>query len=298
MNRPQKKIALLGSAPSSVQLAPWNDLSWEIWGCSPGAWPHAKRANRWFEIHKWEPEKPWFSVDYVNFMRGIHGPVYMIRPIPEIPNSVAYPKDEMVARFGPYFFASTLSWMFASAIVEGATEIALWGVDMSATEEWIYQRSGCHYFIQLAKSMGIKVWTPTESDLLRPPPLYGFSEDTPEFGKMLARKQELEGRLQNAIHREATAHDERMFLQGALDDVAYYMKTWIADRQAIDMVYWQPEAPMPMIAPAPAQAEVHCEPHYTAEVPFVVDKPVKKTRKPRKVNGTGRKRSEGVVVGH
>lgn len=251
------KVALIGSAPSSVQLAPWNDPTWQIWGCSPGAWPHAKRVNRWVEIHKWEPEKPWFSAEYIKFMASISGPVFMIRPVPEVPNSIAYPKEEMVARFGPWFFGSTLSWMFAQAIAEGATEIGLWGVDMSATEEWIYQRSGCHYFIHLAKTMGIKVTTPVESDLLRPAPLYGFSEEDPMFGKMQARQAELSARLQDAIRREAQAHDERLFLQGAIDDMTYMQKTWIADRQAIDMVYsvpaWVNEAaiPVPDADPAP-----------------------------------------------
>jgi hypothetical protein len=32
-----KKIALIGSAPSSVGAAPYADRSWTIWGCSPGA---------------------------------------------------------------------------------------------------------------------------------------------------------------------------------------------------------------------------------------------------------------------
>ena len=31
------KIALVGTAPSSRMLAPYNDPSWKIWGCSPGA---------------------------------------------------------------------------------------------------------------------------------------------------------------------------------------------------------------------------------------------------------------------
>jgi hypothetical protein len=288
---PQKKIALIGSAPSSVDLAPWGDASWEIWGCSPGAWPHAKRVNRWFELHKWEPSKPWFSSEYINFMSRVQGPVLMIDAVADVPNSVAYPKDEMLKRFGPYFFASSLSWMFAMAIAEGATEISLWGVDMSATEEWVYQRSGCHYFIHLAKSMGIKVWTPVESDLMRPPPLYGFSENTPEFGKLLARKQEIQGRMQDAIRREAGAHDERMFLQGALDDIDYHMKTWIADPLAIEMVYQQPArctnpfaitteaAPWP--DEPPKQVEVKSEPEVNkAKVSVPTKAKRKHTKKP------------------
>lgn len=166
--------------------------------------------------------------------------VYMINKVPELPNSLAYPKEEMVARFGPWFFTSTLSWMFALAISQGPEEIALYGVDMSATSEWVYQRSGCHFFIDLAKKLGIKVTTPFESDLLRPPPLYGYCEEDPYNIKMMARKEELQARLNDAIRREAAAHDERLFIQGAIDDIEYTLKTWISDRQAIDMAYAQP----------------------------------------------------------
>jgi hypothetical protein len=38
-----RKIAVMGSAPSSVALAPFGDPSWEIWGCSPGLYYQAKR---------------------------------------------------------------------------------------------------------------------------------------------------------------------------------------------------------------------------------------------------------------
>ncbi len=42
-----RKIALLGSAISSVGLAPFYDKSWEIWGCSP-ANKNLPRVDRWF----------------------------------------------------------------------------------------------------------------------------------------------------------------------------------------------------------------------------------------------------------
>lgn len=233
------KIALVGSAPTSVDMAPWADKSWTIWTCSPGAWPHIKRTDAHFEIHRWE-KAAWFSPEYIAWMATLPK-VYMQANVPEIPNSVPYPKEDMLNRFGPYVWTSSLSWMFALAITQGATEIALFGVDMSATEEYIGQRSDCHHFIHLAKSMGIKVWMPHESDLNRPFPLYGFHESDPMYVKLRARMAELQNRHNDAIRREAQAHDERIFLQGAIDDVTYMMKTWIQDAQAIQMAYAQPD---------------------------------------------------------
>lgn len=134
------KIALLGSAPSSVQLAPyhdktwtearqgipvspfqlepWVDDKWEIWGVSPGAFVHAQRANRWFEVHRWEPGQPWFQPAYIQFLRDFKGPVYTGGVIPEIRNHVVYPIERVERRFSPYFLHSSLSLMLAMAILE------------------------------------------------------------------------------------------------------------------------------------------------------------------------------------
>lgn len=244
-----KKVCLLGSAPSSVRLAPFADPEWEIYGCSPGAYPAVSqtRPNAWYELHRWEPpwgytgEKPWFTKDYIAWMAGLKCPVYMIEPVPEIKTSVAYPKDAMVEKFGPFFFTSTLSYMFAMAITAGATHIHLAGVDMSAESEWQFQRSGCHYFIQRARELGIVVTTPPESDLLRPPPLYGFCEVDPMHIKLLARKAELMSRL-NTLNAELQAKTTEFHqLQGAVGNNEYQLNTWIGDPLALKLAYSNPD---------------------------------------------------------
>jgi hypothetical protein len=235
-----KKIALIGSAPSSVALAPYNDPSWQIWACSPGARPYAKRVDAWFEMHLWEPEQPWFSPEYIDFMAKLPVPVYMLHPIKEIPGSVAYPKDEIMQRYGVgavWFYTSSLSWMFALAIASGAEEIGLWGVDMSAAEEvYTHQRAGCHYWIGRAMEMGIKVIVPQQSDLMRPAPLYGFCELDGMHQKLLARKAELEHRVAMATNTLENARNEVLALRGALEDVNYNRHTWVADRMAMDLI--------------------------------------------------------------
>lgn len=132
------KIALMGSAPSSVRLGPFKDSryeqwlqgkiesvakahghvpgDWDIWGCSPGCWAVIPRATRWFEVHRWEPGQPWFSHEYCAFLMSFNGPVYTGSPIPEIKNHVVYPIHRMVDKFSPYFFTSSLALMLALAI--------------------------------------------------------------------------------------------------------------------------------------------------------------------------------------
>jgi hypothetical protein len=233
-----KKIACIGSAPSSVRLAPYRDPTWQIWGCSPGAYPIVERADAWFELHRWEPpvvgcaelQVPWFSPEYCQWLGLFKGPVYMIEHIADVQNSVAYPMRRMLDKYGPFFFNSSLSYMMALALEDPELEeIGLWGVDMSATEEYGYQRAGCHFFVTEALRRGIKVHVPPESDLLQPKPLYGLNEATPMMVKLTARRRELTNRLGSAQGRADQAQREILFLQGALDDLNYMIETWVSN---------------------------------------------------------------------
>src|SRR6185369_4436947 len=92
-----KRIALLGSAPSSIRLAPFKDPSWTIWACSPGVYPTLamertfQPGDAYFELHRWEPptigdptrQVPWFSPEYVQFLREFKGDVVMTEVVPD-----------------------------------------------------------------------------------------------------------------------------------------------------------------------------------------------------------------------
>lgn len=284
-----KKIALIGSAPSSVALAPHEDPSWVIWACSPGSVAHLRRVDAFFEIHKWEPHEPWFDINYRTFLANLQCPVFMIEPIAEVPKAVAYPKNEMLEKFGPFFFTSSLAWMFALAIEDGADEIGLWGVDMSAQEEWEFQRSGCHYFIQKARERGIKVTIPDQSDLLRPPTLYGFREADPMHIKLVTREKELRDHIAKAERDMAEARDRYWFFKGAYDANAYHMKTWVGDAKAIEMARTNPVLQsLPAVKPSindPVVAETL--PNSVGTVDYGDGSPQEKVTwtKPRKSNG-------------
>lgn len=257
MTKPKAKIAIIGSAPSSVALAPYKDPSWSIWACSPGARPHVVRCNAWFEMHLWEPDKSWFSPEYVKFMAGLSIPVFTLKPIAEIPGSVAYPKDDILRAFGPeamYFYTSSVAWMLALAIMHEPEEIGLWGVDMSAGEEiYSHQRAGCQYFIGQARKRGIKVTVPPQSDLDRPTPLYGYCELDPMHTKLLARREELQNRVNHATNNFKAAEHEMLYLRGALEDVNYTMSTWISDPLVIQLLESQSTSvPAPDGVPTPA----------------------------------------------
>lgn len=271
------KIALVGSAPSSVHLAPYMDASystwlqgkpapqfppsdaidddWEIWGVSPGVFGVALRLTRWFEVHRWEPGKSWFSPEYCQFLREFRGQVYTGGVVPEIPNHVVYPIERVEAEFSAYFLHSSLSLMLAVAILEieddrrkmiaaagGAQPnagmqawlsarddmIGLWGVDMAANEEYGDQRSGCHFFILEALRRGIKVYVPPESCLLRPKPVYGLSEWDHSYIKATARMREFNARKEAHTKAFADAQNALHAVNGMMENMKYFIDTWMS----------------------------------------------------------------------
>ena len=231
MEKQELKVALIGSAPSSIRLAPFHDPSWQVWGCSPGAYgviPKG-RSNVWWELHCYEPGQPWFSPEYVQFLAD-HPKVMVAEKVPGIPNGEVLDVKYLVKKYSPYFFTSSIAWMMAMAIELGATKIGLWGIDMAATEEYEAQRSGLHYFGLIAKQKGIEVGVPAYSDLFRPRFLYGVDEITHSHLKLRIRREELISRMANEEIKFEQSKQGVQFLKGALDDLNYMAATW-ADKE-------------------------------------------------------------------
>lgn len=224
----QRKIALLGAAPSSRKLAPFNDITWEIWACSPPNYD-APRVEAWFELHNLDRKiGHTANAPYIQALIR-HPRVYVAVPDSRLPKAIVYPYKEMIDKYGKYFFTSSLAWMMAMAIEQRPEKIGIWGVDMSAAEEYGYQRAGMHYFMMKAKEAGIKIMLPAQSDLLQPVPPYGFKEQWPMWWKQKARREELEGRLKNARDQIQNFRREEYIFAGALDDMNYMDNTWIWD---------------------------------------------------------------------
>jgi hypothetical protein len=221
------KIALIGTAPSSRMMAPFNDPTWTIWACSPGNQGSTlPRVDAWFEIHGtnllW-PQNEHYGRPYLEWLKQQKFPIYM-QDSSLVPNAITYPKQKMMDEFGPYFFTSSFAWMMALGIHMGAKEIALYGIDMASKDEYILQRSGGHYFIVEGAKRGCKVWAPFESDIMQPPGLYGYSDVGPLLRKVLAREQELKDRIGPMKQQIETLTKNVTYLEGALEDIDY-MKT-------------------------------------------------------------------------
>lgn len=223
----QKNIAILGSAPSSRGLAPFDDPSWEIWSCSPsnagGALP---RVDAVFELHsqEWLLRQPEYE-SYRDWLAQ-QPTLYMLAAHPRWPNAIPFPAREMFARYKVSFFSSTITYMLALAIDRKPDTIGLWGIDMSATDEYGRQRIGCHYFIEKAEQAGVKVIAPLESDILHEIPPYGYREVDPMWWKIDTRIKELAAQRAQITAHMIELKKQDVLLQGALDDAQYISNTY------------------------------------------------------------------------
>jgi hypothetical protein len=242
-----KRVAIVGFAESRKK-APYDDESFEIWALNDMDVP---RADRWFEIHDRNFLETYLSrtdgTPHIERLKTFDIPVYMQKHHDDIPKSVEYPLEEYLTKYRDYF-TNTVSYMICLAIDEGFDEIHIYGVDMAQNTEYCEQRPSVEYWIGYAEGKGIKVYIPPESDLLKQAYRYGYEDDTTMKGKLAARQEELQGRINtNECNREYVVSQlisklmdsefkdvaieakrklnelsfEKIFLQGCLDENKY-----------------------------------------------------------------------------
>ena len=183
----KKRVAIVGGAESR-RLAPFDDLSWEIWSLN-NIYPDIPRRDRWFEIHhiyfdglnfyrrgqKDFRGKP--VNNYLEDLSKLNCPIYMQKPWPIIPLSRAFPLQEILSKFRRYF-TSTIAYMIAMTINERYEEVSIFGVDMGFDDEYANQRPCLEYLFGIAEGQGIKVNLLDDCPILKAQRnrLYGFED--------------------------------------------------------------------------------------------------------------------------
>jgi hypothetical protein len=123
-----------------------------------------------------------------NLLKWLKNPgcrVVTSRPHKDYPSLEAFPLEKVLNEFKAPYFTSTPAYALAYAILEGFTEIYLFGLDYSypGYAEVEKGRSCVEYWIGRAVERGIKVNIPPESSLMDrklEAPLYGY--DTLDLG--------------------------------------------------------------------------------------------------------------------
>ena len=159
------KVAVVGLHPELHKLAPWDDPEWEKWGLpwDKGYWP---KYSRLFEMHDISLARTRWT-DYVGFLSEVGVPLYMQEAYPEVHGAKRYPVEAVSESIHGDYFNSSIAYIVALAIHEGADEIGIYGVDMAAIDEFDYQRPNLEYLIGVARGKGIKVHIPEESSICK-----------------------------------------------------------------------------------------------------------------------------------
>lgn len=173
------RVAIVGGAPSA--LDPFADTTCETWVHGNQLSRHkGKRISRIFEIHDDLSEHP---PGYAAWLVDHHIPMIVGRKFPLSGENISpFPYEQANALMGEHL-TSTPAYMMALAILEGATYVAIYNVEMSVDDhEYFYQRPSMYAWIAYAKAKGIEVYIPPSSGLFKDTYVEGAQGGKPNLG--------------------------------------------------------------------------------------------------------------------
>ena len=168
----KSKLAIVGCAPRTRDDVDYTDPDLDIWVFNESAMKEwCKRADGVFQIHDetiWKnPLNRGDKEHGAWLMSGNTPPIYMLKKYPEVPNSVAYPKDKIVKKYlknftvdseraRKDFFTSTIAYAFALGIYMGYKEIHTYGVELADEAEYRQQQPAAMFWTGIGIGKGIK----------------------------------------------------------------------------------------------------------------------------------------------
>lgn len=187
----KKKVCIIGTA-STMLKTPWDDKSFDFWACSPvitHPGMEKKKFNLLFELHG---ENYYLNEKILERLNKVTCPILMKKKVDKIKTSEKLDFEKMIEFFnGRKYYTSTISFMIAYAIMQGYSEIHLYGVHMSASEEYGHQRQACEYWLGVAEGRGIKIYVPEESEILHISYVYGYETENDVVAQARIRRSGL-----------------------------------------------------------------------------------------------------------
>ena len=237
-----RTVILCGFANSSRHLAPYDKRTVEIWGLNEaynvGFMKNSKgefRVDRWFQLHMledWSRRGNNADLRHPEWLRSDHNfPIYMEEAYPDVPNAVKYPLDDLDKKFfsniylihpitgeelpylevyGHGYYTSSFAYMIALAIYEGFERIEIFGFNMGAQSEYMYQKACCEFWIGEAITRGIDIVIAGNSPILTGE-LYGY-----EFSQIL-QLPHLLSRDKELTNSQKVPQSKMEFARGARD---------------------------------------------------------------------------------
>ena len=168
-------VAIIGRCETSRRSAPSDDPDWQSWQLAWDMEPHGN-TTRFFEIHTpnvWDNGtiSGLYSEHggYAGWLKAISkdGWGEVVLQEEYFSGATKYPLDEVMKLPGMEtgYLESSIAYMLAMAFLEGVEKVGIWGVDMTAGDEYDYQRPNMAYLMGLFRGLGMRIVVPRCSDL-------------------------------------------------------------------------------------------------------------------------------------
>lgn len=181
-------------------------------------WTYGKPVHGVFQMHVsaiWRNKNNITDRGHYAWLQQDHGiEVFMQNKYKDVPNSVKYPKEEIVAKYLSHLirdnqgnlppvpdpFTSSCEFALALAIYRGYKNIYIYGVEATSDTEYQRQRAGIYFWIGIA-SQYANVYIQRRSLLLNAK-TYGYT------GEVVIQKQEFELSLHGYAKESAKVQTE------------------------------------------------------------------------------------------
>jgi hypothetical protein len=200
-----KPLAILGRCETSRRMAPTDDDEWETWQLAWDMEPHSN-TTRYFEIHTpntWDNGTISELMNYPEWLARIVSEKWggLVLSGPYVPGATVFPLDDVMKLPGMEtgYLESSIAYMLAMAMLEKRPRVGIWGVDLTAMDEYGYQRPNLAYLIALARFSGMRVTVPPTSALHELSGLDGMA--APDFERSDMNRFQLEYLLGREIAR-------------------------------------------------------------------------------------------------
>lgn len=174
-----RKVGILGANLASLQFAPYEDPSWELWA-------HASIVNKipkgaatcFVDLHPphcfKEARKNGFK-DYYGWLKKQTTPIWMQETYPDIPASMRFPLERIRTEWPQTPIASQTGYLIALALMQGVTHLGFWGTHYAHESEYRAQRANTERWIGIAEGRGVVIVSPQDNPLCHEPrELYAY----------------------------------------------------------------------------------------------------------------------------
>lgn len=148
----------------------------EIWCCNNPRFyyktlhkEHVAQFTQWFNVHSERHMRKCYPQALRWYAEQAPKPIYLQHPLEDIPNSLTFPKDDIIEYFGTRFFTFSGAWLMAFAVMRRVRRIELYGFELKDKPHrphqcYKFERPCFFYWAKVAREHGVEVVWQKEID--------------------------------------------------------------------------------------------------------------------------------------